>query len=94
MLLERGEPGEVYNLCSGRSWAIQDVLDFLLGESRVKGIAVHTDPARLRPSDVMLLEGDPRKVEQAVGWRVETPFEQTLRELLNYWRQRVGPASR
>src|SRR5499426_4629443 len=51
-LLERGEPGEVYNLCSGRSWAIQQVLDFLLSESRVKGIAVHTDPARLRPSDV------------------------------------------
>ena len=94
MLLDRGEPGEVYNLCSGRSWAIQDVLDFLLGESRVKGIAVHTDPARLRPSDVMLLEGDPRKIERAVGWRVEIPFEQTLRELLDYWRHRVGPASR
>ena len=94
MLLDRGEPGEVYNLCSGRSWAIQEVLDFLLEESRVKNIAVHTDPARLRPSDVMLLEGDPRKIERAVGWRVEIPFEQTLRELLDYWRQRVGPAAR
>jgi GDP-4-dehydro-6-deoxy-D-mannose reductase len=94
MLLERGEPGEVYNLCSGRSWAIQDVLDFLLRESRVKGIAVNTDPARLRPSDVMLLEGDPGKIHRAIGWKVEIPFEQTLRELLDYWRQRVGPASR
>ena len=94
MLLERGEPGEVYNLCSGRSWAIQQVLDFLLGESRVKGITVHTDPARLRPSDVMLLEGDPSKVERATGWKVEIPFEQTLRELLDYWRQRIPPLSR
>jgi GDP-4-dehydro-6-deoxy-D-mannose reductase len=60
----------------------------------VQGIAVHTDPARLRPSDVMLLEGDPRKIECAVGWRVQIPFDQTLRELLNYWRHRVGPVSR
>jgi GDP-4-dehydro-6-deoxy-D-mannose reductase len=92
-LLERGEPGEVYNLCSGRSWAIQQVLDFLLSESRVKGITVHTDPARLRPSDVMLLEGDPSKIERATGWKVEIPFEQTLRELLDYWRQRIPPLS-
>ena len=94
MLLDRGEPGDVYNLCSGRSWAIQDVLDFLLAESRVKNISVHTDPARLRPSDVMLLEGDPGKIHRAIGWKVEIPFEQTLRELLDYWRHRLGPAAR
>src|SRR3990170_5021215 len=65
LLLERGEPGEVYNLCSGRSWSIKQVLDFLLNLSTVKGIAVKTDPARLRPSDVMILEGDPAKMHKA-----------------------------
>ena len=94
MLLGEGEPGEVYNLCSGRSWAIREVLDFLLAASTVKGIAVHTDPARLRPSDVMMLEGDPTKIHRATGWKVEIPFEQTLRELLDYWRQRVRPPTR
>ncbi len=94
LLLQRGEPGEVYNLCSGRSWAIQQVLDFLLAESTAKGIAVQTDPSRLRPSDVMLLEGDPTKIERATGWKVEIPFERTLRELLDYWRQRIRSASR
>jgi len=89
LLLERGEPGEVYNLCSGRSWAIQQVLDFLLAQSTVKDIAVKEDPARLRPSDVMVLEGDPSKVERAIGWRVEIPLERTLAELLDYWRERV-----
>jgi GDP-4-dehydro-6-deoxy-D-mannose reductase len=93
-LLERGEPGEVYNLCSGKSWPIQHVLDFLLGQSRVKGIAVKIDPARLRPSDVMELEGDPSKIERAVGWKVEIPFERTLMDLLDYWRQRTPTASR
>jgi GDP-4-dehydro-6-deoxy-D-mannose reductase len=89
LLLERGEPGEVYNLCSGRSWPIQQVLDFVLNLSTVKGIAVKTDPARLRPSDVMILEGDPTKMHKATGWKVEIPFERTLTELLDYWRQRT-----
>ena len=93
-LLERGEPGEVYNLCSGKSWPIQHVLDFLLGQSRVKAIAVKIDPARLRPSDVMELEGDPGKIQRALGWKVEIPFEQTLTELLDYWRHRNPTASR
>jgi GDP-4-dehydro-6-deoxy-D-mannose reductase len=89
VLLERGEPGEVYNLCSGRSWAIQEVLDFLLAQSTVKSISVEIDPARLRPSDVMVLEGDPTKIGTATGWKTEIPFERTLTELLDYWRERV-----
>ena len=89
LLLERGEPGEVYNLCSGHSWSIQQVLDFVLNLSTVKGIEVKTDPARLRPSDVMILEGDPTKMHKATGWKVEIPFERTLTELLDYWRQRT-----
>ena len=94
MLLERGEPGEVYNLCSGRSWLIQGVLDFLLEQSTRKGITVQVDPARLRPSDVMILEGDPTKIRKAVGWEVEIPFEQTLQDLLAYWRRRISPSGR
>src|SRR5258708_22741945 len=59
LLLERGEPGEVYNLCSGKSWQIQQVLYFLLGLSTVKGITVKTHPPRLPPSDVMCLPASP-----------------------------------
>ena len=91
-LLESGEPGEVYNLCSGRAWAIQDVLDFLLQRSRVKNIAVREDPSRLRPSDVPVLLGDPSKIRREVGWEPTIPFEQTLTDLLTYWRQRLGAA--
>ncbi|PYO38274.1 MAG: hypothetical protein DMD86_00615 [Candidatus Rokuibacteriota bacterium] len=93
-MLERGEAGEVYNVCSGRSWSIQQVLEFLLAQSTVKGIAVKVDPTRLRPSDVMTLEGDPSKIEKATGWRSEIPFERTLADLLDYWRERVPRASR
>jgi GDP-4-dehydro-6-deoxy-D-mannose reductase len=93
MLLDRGEPGEVYNLCSGRPWAIQQVLDFLLDASRVKGITVELDHARLRPSDVMVLDGDSSKIRKAVGWQVSIPFERTLEDLLAYWRERIRSAS-
>jgi GDP-4-dehydro-6-deoxy-D-mannose reductase len=89
LLLEKGEPGEVYNLCSGRAWVIQDILDFLLGEARTKGITVREERARLRPSDVPVLLGDATKARKAVGWRLEIPFEQTLRDILAYWRDRV-----
>jgi GDP-4-dehydro-6-deoxy-D-mannose reductase len=93
-LLESGEPGEVYNLCSGRSWAIQEVLDFLLDQSRVKGIVVESDPARLRPAEVMVLEGDASKIRKATGWEVEIAFERTLKDLLAYWRQRTMSSPR
>jgi hypothetical protein len=88
LLLERGEPGEVYNLCSGRGWAIQEILDFLLGESINTSIAVREDPARLRPSDVPVLIGDCSRLT-ALGWKPRIPFEQTLRDLLGYWRERA-----
>ncbi len=89
MLLDRGETGEVYNLCSGTSWSLSAVLQFLLDEARVGPIEVQHDAARLRPADVPLLYGDPGKIRKAVGWEVEIPFEETLRSVLDYWRDRV-----
>jgi GDP-D-mannose dehydratase len=88
-LLERGTPGEVYNLCSGDDWAIERVLNFLLGRSKAGRIEIRVDPARLRPSDVPMLRGCADKIDAAVGWRTSIPLEQTLTDLLDYWRQRV-----
>jgi GDP-4-dehydro-6-deoxy-D-mannose reductase len=93
-LLERGTPGEVYNLCSGVDWSIERMLNFLLSRSTVRGIEVRTDRARLRPSDVPILRGSYEKIERAVGWRPRIPLEQTLGDLLEYWRRRLGPQAR
>jgi GDP-4-dehydro-6-deoxy-D-mannose reductase len=90
--MKDGQPGEVYNLCSGRAWAIKEVLDFMLAESKCRTIAVREDPARLRPSDVPVLIGDATKVNRAVGWAPKIPFEQTLRDVLEYWRGRLRRA--
>lgn len=90
LLVERGVPGEVYNICSGKAWAIEDVLEFLLAEARVRPIAVRPDPGRFRPSDVPTLVGDASKIRTELGWSPVVAFEQTLRDLLEYWRGRCG----
>ena len=87
LALEKCEPGEVYNICSGRAWRIREVLDLLLGMTPAK-IDVRQDPARLRPSDVPVLLGDASKFRKATGWEPSIPFEQTLRDMLDYWRAR------
>lgn len=88
-LLERGEPGEVYNLCSGRSWSIREVVEFLIGQARVDPIEVRQTADRVRPSDSPQLVGDPAKVHRAIGWQAAIPFERTLCEMLDHWRRRV-----
>jgi GDP-4-dehydro-6-deoxy-D-mannose reductase len=85
LALEKCEPGEVYNICSGKAWSIQQVLDMLLAMTKKK-IEVKQDPARLRPSDVPVLLGDHSKFTAATGWQPTIPFEQTLADMLDYWR--------
>jgi GDP-4-dehydro-6-deoxy-D-mannose reductase len=87
LALEKCEPGEVYNICSGKAWTIQKVLDHLLSMTKAK-IEVREDPARLRPSDVPILLGDNSRFVKATGWRPTIPFEQTLKDMLEHWRSR------
>lgn len=86
--LERCEAGEVYNIGSGEAWRIGDMLDTLLDYSTVK-VKIQEDPERMRPSDVPRLEADWSKFKAATGWAPTIPFEQTLKDTLDYWRERV-----
>lgn len=85
---EKCEPGEVYNICTGSSVSIQDLLGLVLSHTNME-IEVRQDPARLRPSDVPLLEGDCSKFQRATGWKPEIPFRQTLSDIMDYWRDRI-----
>ncbi|MFH0864190.1 MAG: GDP-mannose 4,6-dehydratase [Candidatus Gottesmanbacteria bacterium] len=88
MAVEKGKAGEVYNICSGQTIKVKDVLDMLLAMSKVK-VKIKQDPARLRPSDVTILLGDNSKFRKATGWKPKIPFKKTMEDLLNYWRERV-----
>jgi GDP-4-dehydro-6-deoxy-D-mannose reductase len=90
LALEKGIPGEVYNIAAGKAWRIRDVLDLLLGMTKIK-IEVRPDPSRLRPSDVPVLLGDTTRFRAATGWQTTIPFERTLADMLDYWR-RAEPA--
>jgi GDP-4-dehydro-6-deoxy-D-mannose reductase len=85
MILERGQPARPYNVCSGRAITIRHLLDQLIARARVQ-VAVRIDPARYRPNDAPLLLGDPSRVREELGWTAEIPIEQTLDDLLDYWR--------
>lgn len=86
--LEKGAPGEVYNICSGRIIRIRDMLDMLLSLSSVK-VDIKQDPGRMRPSDVLILLGDCTKFKETTGWEPKISLEQTLEDLLDYWRERL-----
>lgn len=86
---EKCKFGEPYNICSGKNWTIKSVLDFLLSKSSRKDIRVKQDPAKMRPSDVPMLLGDCFKFKKQTGWEPKIPFEKTLEDTLNYWRERV-----
>ncbi len=80
--------GEVYNLGSGRSVSMRWVLEELLRRSGAE-VSVETDPERMTPAGVPELRTDPAKFHEATGWVPRIPLEQTLEDVLNYWRGHI-----
>lgn len=87
LVAEHGRPGEIYNVCSGRSIAMQEVLDALLAASQGRMIT-ETDPALVRPVEVPVHQGSFAKLEAATGWRPRIPLERTLGDVLGDARRR------
>lgn len=88
LALRKGVSGEVYNICSEKTISVKEMLDILLKFSKVK-VKIRQDPQRMRPSDVQVLLGDCSKFRKITGWKPQIPFEKTIEDLLNYWRERV-----
>lgn len=76
------------NIASGRSLKIREVLDTLLSLSQAS-IQVAQDPERLRPSDIPVAIGNSTALTRSTGWQPQIPLQQTLHELLDYWRQQT-----
>jgi GDP-4-dehydro-6-deoxy-D-mannose reductase len=85
LIVQRGKAGRPYNVCTGRAIAIRDLLGMLIARARVP-MTVKPDPARYRPNDVPLLLGDPQRLHDELGWTPRIPLDQTIDDLLEYWR--------
>ncbi len=88
LLLERGQAGQVYNVGSGVGRSIRWLLETLLTMTEVP-IAVEQDPSRMRPSDVPISVCDNRRLVETTGWQPAYSLEQSLRDVLDYWRAEI-----
>ena len=94
LLGEKGKSGAVYNIGRGRAVSVQFILDTALALSE-KSIEVRQDPARMRASDIPIIEPDVSRIFADTGWCAEISMEQTIADTLDYWREKLtadGPA--
>jgi len=88
ILLEKGKRGEIYNICSGKSYSLESILHMLLSFSS-QSIEIRVDSQKMRKTEIPVLVGDNRKIKSELSWKPTIPMEKSLRELLDFWRFRV-----
>lgn len=88
-VLEQGESGEVYNICSGQEYVIHELLKRMLQLADVK-VELRADPAKLRPSEQRRIVASAEKLRRQTGWRPQIAIEESLMDVLNYWEEKVS----
>jgi GDP-4-dehydro-6-deoxy-D-mannose reductase len=88
LLSTRGDPGQVYNISGSRTYKIEEVLR-LIRERSTSKFDIAVDEALLRPSDEPVIFGDSTKLVERTGWRQSIHLNQTVEDMLSYWRQRL-----
>ena len=84
-LMKTGTPGTIYNVASGVARPVRSIVEALVSRARVP-VRIEQDPSRIRPSDVPVLAGNPRRLKQSTGWSPQVSFEKMVDDLLDYWR--------
>ncbi len=87
-ILEKGETGEVYNVCSGRGYSILDIVNALSDLTQIP-VVVEQNQTLLRPIDNPTLIGSYDKLWNATGWKPECPLEKSLEKIHAYWLNKV-----
>jgi GDP-4-dehydro-6-deoxy-D-mannose reductase len=88
LTLTHGIPGEVYNLGTGKAHTVRELLNTLIGASGM-AVEVEQDPARRRAVEVPCMVADCSRIQEQTGWQTRIPFEQSLHDVLDYWREQV-----
>jgi GDP-4-dehydro-6-deoxy-D-mannose reductase len=87
-LIEKGEPGRPYNVCSGTGYKLSDLLEKYKSMAKKK-IEVSKDQSRMRPVDIPILTGSNKRIKNDTGWEPEISIETTLSDSLEFWRDRL-----
>ena len=88
MILESAPSGAVYNVGSNKAWAIGDLVKILIEKSTAKKVEVKENSSRVRSNDIPVMLSDASKLLSDLNWKPEIPIEQTLQDLLEYWREK------
>jgi len=88
LLLDKGVPGEVYNICSGRGYAISELVTLLADRLRIP-VRIHQNPMKRRPRDNHQIVGSYEKIRTELGWRPHIPLADSLQEMSAYWKNRL-----
>jgi GDP-4-dehydro-6-deoxy-D-mannose reductase len=91
VLLKKGRSGETYNVCSGNSYRIRDLLDKMCELAGVK-VNIRVDQSRLRPVDMPELRGDASKMKAHTGWSAKLDINETLKAMLEDWDRKLAAA--
>jgi GDP-4-dehydro-6-deoxy-D-mannose reductase len=89
LAVEGGQPGEVYNVCSGSGVTVRKLVEALLSQADVP-LRVEVDPALVRPADIPRLVGDPGRFTAATGWRPTRSITDTMGEMVAWWRAHLA----
>ena len=88
LALEKGTSGDVYNICSERTYSIRWILHTLLEFTKLS-VEIKEDSSKLRSVDLTFLKGNCSKFRAITGWKSTISFEKTLNDILNYWREKI-----
>ena len=91
--MNKGKPGQAYNVCSGIPVKISKLLEILLSKSTVNNIKVKRDVDKFRPIDMQVIYGDNNRLASDTGWKAVYSLEQSLEDALDYWRGKVTDPS-
>lgn len=86
LLVEKGVPGEVYNVCSGKDVSVKEIAERLLRASNID-LDIVVDPGLVRQREVSAIRGDKTRITALTGWEPEIKLDQTLTDILRHWRQ-------
>lgn len=86
LLIEKGEAGQVYNVCRGQAYELRELVEQLIRLAQVE-VEIQIDSERLRPVEVPVIIGDASRLKSRTGWEAEIPIEKTLQDILTHFRE-------